>query len=211
MIKISVKGLAKFMTSSAVTQRKILRDYKYPDPEGKAQAIYYRESRDFITAFHKNGSDSNWLIERADNLAKLSRVVDGHTKTRLSHNARALREYSNHFGHKKFEILQNMKLELLFSDVIISIYPDLHIREKGQEKIVKLEFSSEQPNPQVIKIVSQAMFEAVSNSGLNLPSRNVLYIDVPRGTSHKGARVGARMRKEIEAACENIKAIWDSI
>ncbi len=36
MIKLSAKGLAKFMTLSAAGQRKVLRDYKYPDEEGAA-------------------------------------------------------------------------------------------------------------------------------------------------------------------------------
>ena len=30
MIKLSLKGLAKYMTASAVGQRKVLRDYKFP-------------------------------------------------------------------------------------------------------------------------------------------------------------------------------------
>jgi hypothetical protein len=45
MIKISLKGLAKFMTASPSAQRKVLRDYKYPKPEGEAQASFYRDAR----------------------------------------------------------------------------------------------------------------------------------------------------------------------
>lgn len=211
MIRISLKGLAKFMTAGAAAQRKILRDFKYPDPEGRAQAMYYREARDFIKAYHKHNRESSWLMEKSENLSLLSKAAVDQTKTRLAHNSRALREYERHFGEKEYEILEDLKLELIFSGVKISVYPDLHVREKDKEKIVKLEFSVEQPDAQIIKIISQAMFESASNHGLNLPSRNVIYLDVPRNTAYKGARVGARMRREIEAACENIKAIWDSI
>jgi hypothetical protein len=76
---------------------------------------------------------------------------------------------------------------------------------------VKLEFAKNEPNPAVVKIVSQLMFEAAIQARLPVKSADVLYIDVARGTAHKGARVGARMGTEIEAACANIAAMWDSI
>lgn len=52
MIKIGLKGLAKFMTSALAAQRKVLRDYKYPRQEGQTHASYYRDGRlyDAVTA-----------------------------------------------------------------------------------------------------------------------------------------------------------------
>lgn len=41
MIKITAKGLAKFMIANAAQQRKILKDFKNPDPDGFAQKLYY--------------------------------------------------------------------------------------------------------------------------------------------------------------------------
>jgi hypothetical protein len=35
MIKISAKGIAKFMVSLDATRRRILFDFKHPDPEGE--------------------------------------------------------------------------------------------------------------------------------------------------------------------------------
>jgi hypothetical protein len=55
------------------------------------------------------------------------------------------------------------------------------------------------------------MFEAALVDGLKLPSSQVLYVDVPRGVRYKAARLGARMRANIEAACQNIAAIWPTI
>lgn len=211
MIKISLKGLAKFMTSDAAGQRKVLRDYKYPDPEGRAQATYYREARDFITVFHRDDHDRKWLVEKADLLYDLAYAATGQTKARLMHNARALLQYEEHFGNKSYEILGDLKLNIAQSDVRVTVYPDLYVEENGLRKIVKLEFSSDPPKPTVVKIISQCMYEAAQNSGLKIAASQVLYLDVPRGKLHKGARVRARMRKNIEAACQNIKAIWDSI
>lgn len=211
MIKIGLKGLAKFMTSNSAQQRKILRDYKYPDPEGLAQATYYREARDFIVAYHRNGQDASWLIERAMILDSFALQSTGQTKTRYKNNARALREYARFFAKKKFEVLSDVNLKLTLSGVTISIVPDLHVKEGEIEKIVKLEFTKDKPDDKLVKIVSQAMYEAQSGARMGLGSSAVLYFDIPRGKVYKGARVGSRMQSELTAACENLSAIWQGI
>jgi hypothetical protein len=211
MIKISLKGLAKFMTSNSTQQRKVLRDYKYPDPEGFAQATYYREARDFIVAYHRNGEEPAWLIERAMILDSFASGSTGQTKTRYKNNARALREYARFFAKKKFEVLNDINLSLSLAGVIISVVPDLHVREKDVEKIVKLEFTKDEPDDKLVRIISQAMYQAQSDAGMGLISSSVLYFDIPRGKIHKGARAGSRMQTELKAACENLSAIWDGI
>lgn len=211
MIKISLKGLAKFMTSNSAQQRKILKDYKYPDPEGKAQAIYYREAREFIVAYHLNQHPSNWLLEQSSILDSWASQSLGQTKTRLRYNANSLREYASHFGDKNFEILPDLYLYLSYAGITITIYPDLHVIERGKEKIIKLEFTKNKPHEKQIKIIGQVMFEAQSREGMGLTSASVLCYDVPRGTIHKGARVGSQIRREIEAACKNIADLWNGI
>jgi hypothetical protein len=83
--------------------------------------------------------------------------------------------------------------------------------EGNKKKIIKLEFSKIAPDPKMFKIISQCMFEAAQYAGMNLPSSSVLCFDVPRGKIHQGARLGARLAKDIESTCMNISAIWDSI
>jgi hypothetical protein len=65
--------------------------------------------------------------------------------------------------------------------------------------------------PNVVKVISQTMFEAALAEGVTLTGSQVLYVDVPRGVRRKGARFGALMRKNIEAACHNICAIWPAL
>ncbi len=60
-------------------------------------------------------------------------------------------------------------------------------------------------------MISQGMFEAARAKGLNLGSKEVLYLDVARGKEHRGARLGARLANEIAASCANISSIWNSI
>jgi hypothetical protein len=211
LIRISLKGLANYMTASPTRQRKILRDFKFPDPEGSAQAVYYREARDLISAYHAHNHPRGWLLQRVGELIKLASLAQGQTAIRLRHNARALREYERHFGRKSYVVLGDIKLELVHANVRVTIFPDLHVREGGQEKIVKLEFGVRPPLPQTVKIIVQAMFDATTKSGLGIPTSGVLYIDVPRGRIHRGARLGSRMARDVESACLNIAAIWPTI
>lgn len=211
MIKISLKGLAKYMTGTSSQQRKVLRDFKNPDPEGFAQTIYYRETREFIAAYHREGHDLNWLQEKATRLFTISSVMTGQTAARLRNNALAVQRYASHFGSKQFEVLDDLRFALQVGNVRVSLHPDLHVRERGTEKLIKLEFTKDTPDPKLIRIMTQAMFEASQEVGLVLPSSAVLYYDVPRGAIHKGARLSARMSQEISDACINIEAIWETL
>ncbi len=212
MIKIGIKGLAKFMTSGAAAQRKAVRDYKYPDPEGQAQAKYYRDVRRMIVKFHDDSLDSLWLEAQAAALmASVQSAKNIQTVARLKNNARALKRYADNFGNTKYEILEELNLVLTFSNVQVIVSPDLHVREGGMEKLLKLEFAEKVPDKETIKIITQGMFEAALANSLNFPSSQILYVDVPRGMRYKGARLGARMRANIEAACQTIAAIWPTI
>lgn len=211
MIKIGVKGLAKFMTASAAGQRKVLRDYKFPNEEGTAQAAYYREARDLVAEYHRRGHPAEWIRDKATVLQTTAAALPGRVATRLRHNARALLDYATHFPSKVYVVLPEKKFYVTFGEVRVSILPDLHVREKDRERFLKLEFSKTAPDDATIKIVSQIMFEAAIAAKIPATSSDILYIDVARSATHKGARIRSRMKTEIEAACANIAAMWDSI
>lgn len=200
------------MTASATRQRSILSDYKYPE-ENQAQAkiFYYREARDRISAFHHAKRDPNWLIAESHYLQSIAADISEGREKRLKNNATALRAYAKSFGHRNFEILESIKLKLIFEGVTISVYPDLHVKERGQEKIVKLEFSVNQPSEDITKVISQIMFEAANQEDMGLTASGVLYLDVRRGKEHRGARLGSRLKRDIQSTCLNISGIWDTV
>jgi len=212
MIKLSLKGFADFMSAGPAKQRTILRQYKYPDEdEARAKIVYYREARDRIAAYHKSREEPAWLDTQANSIATLAAANSGQTRVRLGHNARALAQYRQHFAQSVYEVLGEVTLRYTVDDVTISVAPDLHVREKGSEKIIKFEFGKNEPPARLVKILSQVMFQAAEGSGLGLPSSSVLYVDVPRNKIYKGARAGARMARDLEATCQMISALWQSI
>jgi hypothetical protein len=200
------------MTANPARQRTILREYKYPNlDDARAKIHYYREARDSVVAYHKGNKDEVWLRAQAMNLLATANVSSAGAQKRLRNNARALSAYEKNFGAREFEVLARLNWKLAYSGVDISVQPDLHVRERGAEKIIKLEFSVDEPETRAIKIISQCMFEAARAAGLNLPSASVLLLDVARGTSHKGARLGAYLRRDIDAACNTIADIWPKL
>ena len=172
---------------------------------------YYQEARDAIAAHHSRGHDAAWLHNLGDQLDAFAASVTGQTRTRISHNARAIHAYAAHFANRSFEVLAVPRLRLAYSGVTISVVPDLRVRERVEDKIIKFEFSKDQPEDREIKVMSQVLFEAARVGGLQIPARSVLYLDVSRGAEHHGARLGAQLARDIEAACETISDIWDRI
>jgi len=212
MITITVKGLAKFMTARPAQQRKIVHDFKYPkEDESAAQQKFYREARAVIRAYHKKGHPSSWLLSRAGLLRGLANGSTKQRRTRLVCNERAIRYYHEHFRDKRYQLLEPPSMDLPIATVRIRVTPDLHVREKGTSKIIKLEFAKPIPDPMLIKIICQVMYEAANRNGHAYGSACVLLFDVPRGHIHRGARAGARTRADVDAACRTITAIWNTI
>lgn len=212
LIKISVRGLAKFMTSTPSGQRKVLADYKYPDDdEPSAMRLYYKDASDRIVAFHRSGHPAQWLREKAEEIAEVARLTPGPAGTRLRHNARAVLAYQTHFADRRLDPQSAPRLKLEVGGVTISVTPDMLAFESQKPRLVKLDFSATQPSADSIKIVSQVMLEAAAGRIAGLSSSSVRYLDVPRGVEHKAARAGARTLREVEAACANIESLWPDI
>jgi hypothetical protein len=211
MIKLTVKGLAKFMTRGPAAQRKILRDFKFPQPEGFVQTIYYAEARQAIRDYHAGENDPTTLIGAVDSLRAEADRSDGQTRNRLEHNIRALESYLEHFADKRFKILPTPRLGYSHRSVTVAATPDLFVEESGRRKLIKLELGADAPDRAMVKIILQVTYEAARRAGLGIRPQDVIYLDASRAVQHKGARARARLQRDIEAACENIEAMWDGI
>lgn len=98
--RVTLTGLAKYMMASSSQQRKILRDYKYPKPEGTAQAKYYRDTYRLLYSFHSRGHDVSWLLAQADFLATTRAPANRSAQRRVDRNVAAIRRYVKYFGSR---------------------------------------------------------------------------------------------------------------
>lgn len=210
-MKISMKGLAKFMTSGPAAQRKILYDYKHPDPEGKVQAWYYERTRDAIEEYHRRDEPSSWLEAKARILRLEADRQEAQRAARLRHNARALEAYATHFGDRRFSMANEPRLRLTHAGVIVTAKPDLHVVDGRHHRIIKLHLAEDEPDRDSIQIMSQIMLEAETASGEKFPASSIWCLDVTRGKVLREAKVRSRCSANIRAAIENIAALWPTI
>lgn len=210
-IEISMKGFVKYMTASPSQQRKVIRDFKYPDPEGRAQMLYYAEARSVVVAHHRRGLDSMWLIEQAGRLGELAAANSGATQVRLRNNSRALRDYARSFASRGFELLEDVRLSVRVDSVTISVVPDMHVRERGHERLIRVEFASTPADERVPRILTQLMWEAGREAGIVAKPTDVQVLECSSGGVHRGSSHGVRRAADIEAACRNLEAIWPTL
>lgn len=210
-IRISVKGLAKFMTSTPARQRKILRDYKFPKPEGVAQAKYYAPARSAIHEYHAQQNDRAVLKKAVDDLNKRSAMTPNKLISgKLDNNVRAIECYMKYFSQNHFDVLPIPPLQLVRGNVLVTATPDLFVTEKGRYQLIKLELGAKVPRPEVIRIITQVIFEATDGL-IQVAPKDVLFLDVIRGTLSRGARIRTRLKADIDAACRNIEDMWPNI
>lgn len=211
MIKISLTGLAQYIASSPAAQRKILQNFKYPSAdEAFAMRVYYREATDCLKRYIRDHESKDWLRDQALLLTAPREGQTSKSAKRLQLNADAVLLLDKYFGGGGFELLQRPRFRLSFSDVSVSVAPDLFIRENLKSKFIKVQFAVKAlPDPS-IRVITQCMLEAARSNGLDISPASVIYVDVPRDTVHT-ARPGKKVLNDIHAACETISQIWDKI
>ena len=212
---ITLNGLAKFMLALPADQRKIVLDYKHPaSREAFAMRGYYREAEQGIRAVHRDKHGPGWLTAQAAVLRTTASGTIQQTRSRLEHNARAMERYDVNFSGRPFDILPREKWTLTYGDVTVKVRPHFVAEEgkrKKTEKAVLLWLPESAPEQKRVKILTQGLFEAATAAGKSYTSSCTLLLDAQHGKEERGARLGARLSRDMRAACQTISAIWDQI
>jgi len=213
-IPISVNGLAKFMTSSEATRRRLLRDYKFPfnkDGSKKPQIVRYSEARAAIRDYHESGNNAATIVTAIEKLIAKKQKNPDKDAARINDNIRALQTYLEHFSNRKFTVLETPKPKYVHGEVAVSAFPDLYVDEEGSKKLIKLDFSETKPDEELVEIMLKVMHEAAYASNLPVLAGNVIYLDITRKTQHNGKKLNKQLKKNIDAACETIADIWPKL
>lgn len=216
-VTLSLGQFVNFMTSSASQQIKIVQDAKYPaERTSRAQARYWQPFRDRIRIYHGQQKQISYLTSEAASLrADASRASTTGRQNKLLANADALDDYAKHFGTRAFVVQQRQRFTLTFHGVTIRVTPDLVVREGKLDKLIRLYPNNPVPSRQYVQIICQTLFEAADQAGWpqggTMTKARVVLLDVQRGMQHNGAQMGARMKANIAATCQQISLIWNSI
>jgi hypothetical protein len=179
--------------------------------ENVAIIVYYGEARRAIEAFHEGNNDPATLVSAVDALSKKEAASTGQTAVRLNHNIRGIQTYLTHFGGRKFSILTTPKLKYTRNSVIVSAMPDLFVSENGTPKLIKLDFSEKVPDERITNVILQVTYEAALLANLKVKPKDVIYLDVSRNQQYIGAKLRSSLKKDVDAACDNIEALWATI
>lgn len=213
-MKISVNGLAKFILGSPATQRRILRDFKFPNfPNGarKPQIVRYSEARAGIKKYHESGNDKSILVKAVADLAMKRAENPEKDAARINDNIRAIESYMKYFSENNFEVLQTPRPIYARNDVLVSAMPDLYVSENGTRKLIKLDFNQGKPNPDAVSIIVKVMHEASAQAELGVKPKDVIYLDVSRRAQYNGSKLNKRLKNDIDAACDTIHDMWPNI
>src|SRR5689334_8773768 len=208
--KLSMKSLAQFMTSGESRRRTILRNSKFPK-QAQVIIIQYRDAISAIRDYHENGNDPASLVKSIDKLRKKASGATRQTEARINNNIRAIERYVHNFGGNRADSKPVPKMKYVHGTVTISVFPDLLIEQNRERYIIKLDFTTQGATDEQIEIMLQLMYETAPAEELGIPPKNVLYINARSPEPHRGSKIKKNLKKEIDAACENIEAIWEGI
>src|SRR4029077_917754 len=209
-VKLSMKSLAQFMTSGESRRRTILRNSKYPRG-AQFIIIQYRDAINAIRDFHESGNDPSTLVKSIDKLRKKSIGATRQTEARINNNIRAIERYLEHFARENRAVLPVPKMKYVHAGVTISVFPDLMIDEDGQRMLIKLDFTQAGATDEQIEIMLQLMYEASVAENLGITPKNVIYINARSEQPNRCSKIKKNIKREIDAACENIAAMWEGI
>jgi hypothetical protein len=175
-------------------------------------AFYYSDALRSIVRFHDANHDTAWLLERAAELHDKATTEQRRPfAIQFASNGRALESYAQHFATPWCSrgAMPKSRLSLRFGRVVVAASPDVVLRVKNADRFVKLAFSKEAQDERVSRVMAQVMFEALEEHGLGVTSGQVRVYNLSSGDDSRGARLGSRLRADIEAACETLEALWD--
>ncbi len=208
--KLSMKSLAQFMTAGSSRQRTILKNNKFPRA-AQIIIIHYQDAINAIRDFHQSGNKPATLVKSIDTLRKKAIGAKAQTTARIANNIRAIENYLRHFQTRQCDVLKVPKMKYVHGTVTVSVFPDLLIDENGQRALIKLDFTQQGATDEQIQIMLQLMYEAATTEGLGINSKNVIYINGKSSEPHRCSKIRRNIKREIDAACENIEAMWEGI
>ena len=213
--RLTISGLADYMTCSASAQRNVLLRFKYPQGPGEAAAKYYHFAYRVLGGyFQPSGQRSvSWLSLEADELDARP-GHDPHARDKIEANVRVLRGFLSYFASQKFQNIQPVpKLLYRHAGVSIRITPDLYGTKRNRSYVVKYLFAA--GKREVIgsraRIICQVMYHASMQPNLGLPASGIQIWACRSGDVYRAREGGSLVINNVEAACKTIAAVWPTL
>ncbi len=217
--RISANKLGEYIKSSPFRRREIVRNQKYP--KGFVVTRYNDAKATIIDYFLNQKGDKDQVERKIKSLIQKSYASPFRNQDNsLSIKALEIFQESKTVDLVKYEVRRYSKDldKLVVEGVEISVEPEIIIRGaiRGVEFIgaVKIHLSKNHPlDSETGKYVATLLKDFLER---NHPKKNVkpdfcISLDIFTGKYFTAPRAFKSLRKDIEAACYEIKLLWESL
>jgi len=210
-IRISVSGMAEFVTSPGRSTKSLLHPYKFNKRgEGFVRSRYYQLAIAAIRAYHAAGND---IAVFEKNIHELQARAEATTKPwerpKLANNIRAIEAYRRVYGNRHFTICPNHRLEYRINEIIVTARPDLWVQENDTQVLLKIGLAKKRPA--YVDILLTIIRKAAVNSGYRIRSKNIVYLDVSTGKELICSAGLRRFNKVFAEKAREIVTVWPTI
>lgn len=218
---ISVNKLAEFMSASPARQRQILKDRKYPT---EFKGMYYREATESISlVLARNLEDISSLANQKAALEQITTDKVG-TQRRIAANIDAIEGFEGMLDQVDLyaaapELGEHAPEKLRFYGVEVSVRPEIVLKRDGRTGplvgALKLhfprQFSLDEGGAGIVSAVLQEWCRTCMAEHGSPAGDMCGVIDVGARRTYPGVRATANRIRQVEAACQNIAALWPGI
>jgi hypothetical protein len=211
ILQLPVSCLAEYVAKHGRSPESILRPYKFrTNGEGIARIVFRPPVITVIRKHYKLDRDpavfesatAKWL-ETAGATEKKSQ------RGRLHSNINALALFRLRYGDREFEILSNHRISCQIGPVIFTASPDLWVKEKGQEYLIKIGFGKRKRS--YVDVLLNVMRRAALLSGHRIRPRNAIYLDTYAGEELVSRFAFRDYAVTLTAAANAIAKIWPRV
>jgi hypothetical protein len=103
------------------------------------------------------------------------------------------------------------KIRLEYGDVAVTAMPDLCVKHRGEEFLLKLDFGKKKPDRQVASILLYILYKAATQAGLSVDYRHVLYFDMAAETEYKCPKESSQLKTILETSCKEYADMWSTL
>lgn len=223
--ELSVNKLAEYVCSRANRQRRLLYERKYPDPEF-SPGMFHREAAEAVSKYIADGCiDASGIAAKHASLSQMKPDKIG-TARRINSNIDALERFMDMLDDIDLHGAQaalgpHTSEKLTYHGIKISVRPEIILRAegpKGKQLVgaAKLHFTKSHCHDgesagYVSAMVQEYLTRHVIEGDEIVASHLCPVIDVGGGKVFPGVKAITKRLKDIEAECQNIKALWPTI
>lgn len=217
--KISANKLGEYINSLPNRRRTIVKDQKYP--KGYIVTRYHGAKKSIIDFFVNGRGDKKKIQTEIEKLVIKSYNNSAFQRNDNELSIKALEIFSksnipniDDYSTSRFDSNLN-KLEI--GGVEVSVHPDILIKGviRGKEFVgaIKIHISKNNPLSQSSGKYVAALIHKFLETNNNVKARPdfCISLDIFTGNYFTATRSFKSLRKDIEAACREIKLLWDEL